>query len=294
MKKKIISLLCVFAMLACMLAGCGSDEAPEIKTPEISSIEAGSSSGGSFWDQPSNGSSSGGSFWDQPTEATYTVYVKAYSGWGTARLWAWSETGEGDLYEEWPGMPLHAGSDGWSYMTISQKYDYIVINGLDGEIQTEDEYTGGKDIWITIQADGYYVDTTKPSDYDYAPEADNGNYIAELTGTREKVHLQDGNSSLNVTATIFDQTVYNCTEMTISMEVEMNAGTSCKDWQVWGRSGNSFVKIAQIYLAAGNGFTSETLTFSTPITFDAIAITPTIPGGYSWAMGFVVTDVWTK
>ena len=46
------------------------------------------------------------------------------------------------------------------------------------------------------------------------------------------------------------------------------------------------------YLAAGNGYTSQTLTFSKPVTFDAIAITPTIPGGYSWSMGFVLTDIY--
>jgi len=228
-----------------------------------------------------------------PVGSSYTVYVKAYPGWGTVRLWAWSGSGEGDLFDAYPGEAMELGTDGWYYMKIPTKYDWVAINGLEGNIQTEDESTGGRDIWFTIVEDGYYVDTSKPSDT-AATAAPADGYIAELTGNWENVHLNDGRSSLNVSAKVFNQTVYNCTEMTISMEVEMNAGTSCKDWQVWGRSGGSFVKLGKIYLAAGNGYTSQTLTFATPVTFDAIAITPTIPGGYSWSMGFIVTDVWTK
>lgn len=120
------------------------------------------------------------------------------------------------------------------------------------------------------------------------------NYIADLGGQWESVHLKSGNSSLNVSARAFSQTVYDCTEMTINMNVEMNAGTKCKDWQVWGRTGGKFVKIAKIYLAEGNGFTSETISFNSPVSFDAIAVTPTITGGYSWSMGLSVTDVYTQ
>ncbi len=119
-------------------------------------------------------------------------------------------------------------------------------------------------------------------------------YIGDLTGQWESVHLQDGNNSLSVSALAFTQTIYNCTEMTVNMNVTMNAGTNCKDWQLWGRSGNSFVKLAKIYLPAGDGYTSQTITFDTPVTFNAIAVTPTIPGGYSWSMGLSVTDVWTN
>lgn len=279
MKKRIIALLCAFVMLAGLLAGCGGkQENTEIRTPGATPVMP------SVKNAPEAPAV-------QPVEQTYTIYVRAYSGWGTPRVWAWSGTGEGDMFAAWPGGDMRLSSDGWYYLDIPVKYDYVAINGQDGEIQTEDEYTGAKDTWVTIDYDGYYLDTSKPSgDVLEAPPTEG--YIAELEGEREKVHMTVGSSSLNVTATVYDQTIYNCTEMTISMEVEMNAGTSCKDWQVWGRSGGSFVKLGQIYLAAGNGFTSQTLTFNTPVTFDAIVITPTVPGGYSWSMGFIVTDVW--
>lgn len=124
-------------------------------------------------------------------------------------------------------------------------------------------------------------------------KTENG-YIANLYGTWESVNLKDGNSNLNVSALVFSETIYNCTEFTVMMDVTMNAGTSCKDWQVWGRSGGSFVKIGKVYLPDGDGFISQPLYFSSPVTFDAIAITPTVAGGYSWSMGLSIIDVFTK
>lgn len=123
-------------------------------------------------------------------------------------------------------------------------------------------------------------------------EAPKTGYIADLGGSWESVHIQDGNFNLNVSALSFNQTVYNCTGFTVNMNVTMNAGTSCKDWNVWGRSGSTFVKIGKVYLPDGNGFTSQNLTFATPVTFDSIAVTPTIVGGYSWSMGLSITDVY--
>lgn len=124
------------------------------------------------------------------------------------------------------------------------------------------------------------------------PEQPTEGYIRDLGGQWESVHLQDGSFSLNVSALAFSETICNCTQMTVNMDVTMNAGTNCKDWQLWGRSGNSFVKLAQVYLPGGDGYTSQTITFDSPVTFDAIAVTPTIVGGYSWSMGLSVTDVW--
>ena len=119
-------------------------------------------------------------------------------------------------------------------------------------------------------------------------------YIADLGGSWESVKLKDGNFNLNVSALAFSQKVYNCTSMTVNMDVTMNAGTKCKDWNIWGRSGGSFTKIGKIYLSNGDGYVSQTVTFSSPVSFDAIAITPTVVGGYSWSMGLSITDVYYR
>jgi len=127
-----------------------------------------------------------------------------------------------------------------------------------------------------------------------APAQERTGYIASLDGYWEDVYLQDGSFNLNVSALSFGQTVYNCTGFTVNMDVTMNAGTNCKDWQVWGRNGNTYVRLAKIYLPAGNGFVSQSLTFASPVTFDSIAVTPTIVGSYSWSMSLGISDVYTN
>ena len=118
------------------------------------------------------------------------------------------------------------------------------------------------------------------------------NYIENVDGYWESTNLKDGNFSLNVHALVFYTPLVRCREMTVNMEVSMNAGTKCKEWQVWGRVNGQFQKIAKISLPAGDGAASETITFDTPLTFDAIIVTPTVIGGYSWSMGLSVTDAW--
>ncbi len=118
------------------------------------------------------------------------------------------------------------------------------------------------------------------------------NYIENVDGYWESTNLKDGNFSLNVHALVFYTPLVRCREMTVNMEVSMNAGTKCKEWQVWGRVNGQFQKIAKISLPAGDGAGSETIKFDTPLTFDAIIVTPTVIGGYSWSMGLSVTDAW--
>ena len=112
-----------------------------------------------------------------------------------------------------------------------------------------------------------------------------------MDGDWESVTLRDGSSTLTVHAVAFTQELTRCKKMTVNMDVTMNANTQCKDWQVWGRVGGQFVKLDRISLPNGNGATTQTVTFNPPVTLDAIAVTPTIPGGYSWSMSLYVTDV---
>lgn len=166
------------------------------------------------------------------------------------------------------------------------------IYAEDKQLMDFTQYTWDYEFDPMSDGDFEYVE---PEEVEEPADVPNENeYIAELTGQWQDVHLKDGNSSLNVSAQVYSRTVYNCTEMTVNMNVAMNAGTKCKDWQVWGRTGGSFVKIAKIYLEAGDGSTSQTITFSSPVTFDAITITPTAVGGYSWSMGFNLTDIWMQ
>lgn len=116
-------------------------------------------------------------------------------------------------------------------------------------------------------------------------------HLDYVDGDWKSVTLRDGSSTLTVHAVAFTQELTRCKKMTVNMDVTMNANTQCKDWQVWGRVGGQFVKLDRISLPNGNGATTQTVTFNPPVTLDAIAVTPTIPGGYSWSMSLYVTDV---
>lgn len=127
-----------------------------------------------------------------------------------------------------------------------------------------------------------------------APVQQDSGYIANLDGYWEEVKLQDGSFNLSVSALTFREKIYNCTGFTVNMDVTMNAGTNCKDWQVWGRNGGRFVRLAKIHLPAGDGYVSQSVTFADPVSFDSIAVTPTIVGSYSWSMSLGISDVYTK
>ena len=126
-----------------------------------------------------------------------------------------------------------------------------------------------------------------------AQAQDTGNSLDYVGGTWESVNIHDGNSTLSTYALVFDQTLRQCQRMTVNMDVEMNANTKCREWQLWGRVGGKFKKLERISLPAGNGETSQTVVFSTPVTMDAIVVTPTVLGGYSWFMSLYLTDVKT-
>lgn len=117
-------------------------------------------------------------------------------------------------------------------------------------------------------------------------------YISFVDGGWENITLKDGNSNINTHAFVFSQELIQCSELTINLEVSMKAGTKCKEWQLWGRVDEKFQKIAKISLPDGDGSTSQTVKFDNPISFDAIVVTPTVVGGYSWSLGLSVTDVW--
>lgn len=155
-----------------------------------------------------------------------------------------------------------------------------LFSGKDSSAKTETK-TGTDSSWFA------------PAQPEAAP-VEEPNYIEYLDGTWEEVHLKDGNSNLNVSALRLSQTVYNCTSFTVNIDVTMNAGTSCKDWNVWIRSGGSFTKVGKVHLPEGNGFGYQTLYFDTPISFDSVAVPPTAVGGYSWSMSLSITDILTK
>lgn len=300
--KRMTAFIAVLALLASMLAGCGGtkEEVAPAQKPGATTIKPGTASIAPAVKEtvPAQEPESVPEAQPQspaPQTGTdyYTVYAQEDGTWGDLYLWAWSET-LGDLYEAWPGEPMTREPDGSYSMQIPVEYDYVIVNSGPGEQigQTEDLYTEGQDLWITYKGSKYDVSYGGFTTVDAAPASEN--YIAELVGQWEEVYLKDGSLSLYAVAQAYSQTVTNCTEMTVVMEVTMNAGTSCKEWQIWGRSGGTFKKIGVIDLPAGDGYTTGTVTFSSPVTFDAVTITPKSYGSYSYSIDFILTDIYMQ
>lgn len=300
--KRMTAFIAVLALLASLLAGCGgaTEEVAPVQKPGATAIKPGAVSTAPPAEEAAPVQVPEAAPEAQPQAPApqtgsdyYTVYARENGTWGDLYLWVWSES-LGDLYEAWPGEPMTREADGSYSMRVPVEYDFVIVNSGPGEqmVQTEDLYTESQDLWITFDYNGYDVSYDGFTVLDAAPASDK--YIAELYGEWEDVYLKDGSLSLYAVAQAYSQTVTDCTEMTVVMEVTMNAGTSCKEWQIWGRSGGSFKKIGVIDLPAGDGYTTGTVTFSSPVTFDAITITPKSHGSYSYSIDYMLTDIYLQ
>lgn len=112
--------------------------------------------------------------------------------------------------------------------------------------------------------------------------------VVLLEGDYEKVNIKNGRSTYNASAWVLDTPLKNVKSIGVAINVSMNNKTHCNDWAVWVRSGGSFKKVGSIYLENGDGFTTDTVYFDSATSFDAIAVLPKIPGGYSWSMALGV------
>lgn len=114
-----------------------------------------------------------------------------------------------------------------------------------------------------------------------------------LSGEWEKISISDGGQNLNVYALVLDNAVRNCTSFDLDVEVSMKANAHCSSWQIWLGNNGKYTKSASLYLPGGDGNTSTTVKLSPAQSFDAVAITPTAAGGYSWSMYFEISNVVT-
>ncbi len=109
-----------------------------------------------------------------------------------------------------------------------------------------------------------------------------------LSGDWESISIGD----VDCHAFVFDSRLTGVTAFDLDIEVEMNAGARCENWNVWGRKsrGGSFEEIGSIYLSGGNGSASATIRLSGAMNLDAVAVTPTIPGSYSWSLAIGISN----
>ncbi len=91
---------------------------------------------------------------------------------------------------------------------------------------------------------------------------------------------------MNIHALVLDSRLNGVTAFDLAIDVEMKAGARCESWDVWARSsrGGSFQKIGYICLDGGTGKAFKTIRLSSAMDIDAVAVTPTASGGFSWTI----------
>lgn len=119
------------------------------------------------------------------------------------------------------------------------------------------------------------------------------NYISEVYGEWADVTLHDG-YNWPASAIVFSEELKRCEKMTVNFKVSMNSGTKCKEWQLWGRVDGKFKRLEKFSLPGGDGSTTHTVEFDSPVNLDAIAVTPTAYGGYSYTQWLWATDIWLE
>lgn len=95
-----------------------------------------------------------------------SVYVKAPSDWEAPHLWAWSAPDGTNAFASWPGEALEEREDGWLTLQVPGWINSIIVNGNEGNIQTEDiSVDTGKDIWVVVtDAEHVEVSYEEPAD----------------------------------------------------------------------------------------------------------------------------------
>lgn len=142
---------------------------------------------------------------------------------------------------------------------------------------------------VSLYKDGHFPEGVQSVPTEVTPQKE---YYRFIEGHWDDKKTKIGDAQVGMF--VFDKPLTDCQEMTVNINVEMNSGTHCKNWILWGRQNGSVQKLGEIYLSEGGGFISEPFTFNPPISIDAIAVTPTTSGGYSWSLGIAVTDVWLE
>ena len=115
--------------------------------------------------------------------------------------------------------------------------------------------------------------------------------VGAASGHWKEVKIRTSYGNVSTHAYVLDSPAKNCASFDLDVEIEMKKNTSCANWDIWIRSNGSFVNVASLSLSGGNGSASKTVKLKPARDFDAVAITPTKRGNYSWSLGMAVSNI---
>lgn len=86
-----------------------------------------------------------------PAEDMTIIYAQVPQDWEEPCIWAWDEDGN-NAFEAWPGgkMVADSSNEGWYYAWIPSWATHVIINGNEGNVQTEEQVLEGKNAWIAV------------------------------------------------------------------------------------------------------------------------------------------------
>ena len=89
-----------------------------------------------------------------PAEDMTIIYTQVPQDWKEPCIWAWDEDGN-NAFEAWPGETMKADSsnEGWYYAWVPSWANHVIINGNEGNIQTEEQILEDKNTWITVASE---------------------------------------------------------------------------------------------------------------------------------------------
>lgn len=169
-----------------------------------------------------------------------------------------------------------SGADIFGMFALCPHLQHLKLNKMDLSEQYDDEFFFMDCGHVNIQWSSKGADTKVTG------------CVGEVNGNWERYYLDNAQTHIY----IFEEPLDNCAVLTINMEVEMNSGTNCKDWILWGRVNGTVQKIGDLYLPSGNGSGTQTLYFDKPLNLDGVVITPKVPGSYSYSMWYGIENVW--
>lgn len=97
----------------------------------------------------------------------------------------------------------------------------------------------------------------------------------------------------NTVALLLPTPAVNCKSFRLDVDIDMRGNTKCSNWDVWvgTNNGSSFQKVGTLYLSNGNGSTSAIIPLQISKSFDAVALTPTSRGSYSYTIDITISDI---
>lgn len=84
---------------------------------------------------------------------TFKVHAKVPDSWESVGLWVGTAPDDANASAEWPGKSMIKGEDGWYTATAPVWAKSIIVNGNNGEVQTEDLSIDAAEIWVTVAED---------------------------------------------------------------------------------------------------------------------------------------------